>query len=226
MSRQYLEAGIGKPSQYHRVFSGFDLGPYLQSENSQALRTRYGIRETDFVIGKIARLFKLKGHDDLIHIARDLVESCPNIRFLLVGDGVWRARLESKIESLGLNDHFIFTGLVPPTEIPGLTGIMDMLVHLSIREGLPRALPQALAAGKPVVAYDCDGAKEVCQDNETGFLIDAGDLKTFTRRIRDLWESKTLRDRLAAKGHEFILNNFDTPLMVKNIHAIYSDLLR
>ena len=50
---------------------------------------------------------------------------------------------------------------------------MDALVHLSLREGLPRALPQALAAGKPVVAYDCDGAREVCRDGESGFLVPA-----------------------------------------------------
>ena len=58
---------------------------------------------------------------------------------------------------------------------------MDALVHLSLREGLPRALPQALAAGKPVVAYDCDGAQEVCLDNETGFLVPPGDLDQSVR---------------------------------------------
>ncbi len=58
----------------------------------------------------------------------------------------------------------MFTGLVPPSAVPSLVGIMDLLVHLSLREGLPRALPQALAAGRPVAAYDADGAKEVCVD--------------------------------------------------------------
>ena len=89
---------------------------------------------------------------------------------------------EALAKSSGMERHFIFTGLIPPDEVPRYVGIMDALVHLSQREGLPRALPQALAAGKPVVAYDCDGAREVCIENETGFLIRPGDLKKLGRK--------------------------------------------
>ena len=71
------------------------------------------------------------------------------------------------LAGLLMKQHFIFTNLVAPAEIPKLAGIMDVLVHLSLREGLARALPMALAAGKPVIAYDCDGANEVCLENET-----------------------------------------------------------
>ena len=77
---------------------------------------------------------------------------------------IWQSPSASK-------SNFIFTGLVPPAEVPRYVGIMDALAHLSLREGLPRALPQALAAAKPVVAYDCDGAGEVCLEDETGFLV-------------------------------------------------------
>src|SRR5205823_12270192 len=117
---------------------------------------------SDIVVGKIARLFKLKGHDDLIAVAPGLVRDCPRIKFLLVGDGEWRGRLENKVRAIGLEKHFVFTGLVPPEKVPQLIGIMDIVAHLSSREGLPRALPQGMAAGRPVVAYNCDGASEVC----------------------------------------------------------------
>ena len=83
-------------------------------------------------------------------MAPKLIESEPRLKFLLVGDGILREEFEKKLSALGIRDHFVFTGLVPPSQIPALTGIMDILVHLSRREGLPRALPQALAAGKPV----------------------------------------------------------------------------
>ena len=73
---------------------------------------------------------------------------------------------------------------------------MDLLVHLSFREGLPRALPQALAAARPVVAYDCDGASEVCLDNETGFLVKPGDLAGLTERLSRLAGDASLRERL------------------------------
>ena len=72
-------------------------------------------------------------------------------------------------------------GLAEPSKVPPLLGIADALLHLSHREGLPRALPQALAVGKPVIAYACDGAPEVCLEGETGFLTQPGDLQTLCR---------------------------------------------
>ena len=146
MKEQYLAAGIGRPDQYTKVLSGFVLEPFLKAGNDLQLRASLGLAPEDIVIGKIARLFKLKGHDDLLAIAPALVEGCPRIKLLLVGDGPWHSRLEDRVRELGLRKHVVFAGLVPPTEVPRLIGIMDMLVHLSLREGLPRALPQALAA--------------------------------------------------------------------------------
>ena len=60
---------------------------------------------------------------------------------------------------------------MPPERIPALIGAMDVLVHASLREGLARALPQALIAGKPVISYDVDGAREVVMPGETGYLL-------------------------------------------------------
>ena len=197
MTQQYLAAGIGRPEQYTKIFSGFALEPYLSAKNDPQLRARWGLQPDDIVIGKIARLFKLKGHDDLFAVAPELVRRCPRIKFLLVGDGEWRARFENQARSAGFEKHFIFTGLVPPAEVPALVGIMDILVHLSRREGLPRALPQALAAARPVVAYDCDGAREVCFDNETGFLVLPGDLAGLTDRLLQLALDATCANALA-----------------------------
>jgi len=104
----------------------------------------------------------------------------------LVGDGEWRGRFEKLAQAHGMEKRFIFAGLVSPAEVPRYVGIMDALVHLSQREGLPRALPQALAAAKPVVAYDCDGAREVCREGETGFLIESGDLAGLSARLLQL----------------------------------------
>ena len=80
-------------------------------------------------------------------------------------------------------------------------GIMDALVHLSLREGLPRALPQALAAGKPVVAYDCDGAREVCLDGKTGFLVRPGDLTALKNRLLQLADDSALARKIWSSRH-------------------------
>jgi glycosyltransferase involved in cell wall biosynthesis len=224
MTRQYFDAGIGAPERYTRIFSGFNLQPFLTAKNDLELRAKWRIAPDDIVIGKIARLFTLKGHDDLIAVAPRLVRHCPKVKFLLIGDGAWRARLEEKIHALGLKTHFVFTGLIAPADVPQFVGIMDALVHLSLREGLPRALPQALAAARPVVAYDCDGAREVCMDNQTGFLLSPGDLDGLTDRLRRLVEEPSLRERLGRCGEQFVRERFAVERMVDDLHALYRRL--
>jgi glycosyltransferase involved in cell wall biosynthesis len=226
MTRQYLAAGIGRPDQYTRIFSGFNLGPFLAATNDPHLRARFGIAPEDFVIGKIARLCELKGHDDLFAVAPALVRRWPRTKFLLVGDGPWRERFEARVLALGLEKHVVFAGLVAPEAVPPLVGIMDVLVHLSAREGLPRALPQALAVGRPVVAYDCDGAAEVCHDNETGFLLPRGDLAGLSERLLRLAGDPELRQKFGQAGRQFVRERFDVQHMVDELHRLYLHLAR
>ena len=225
MTRQYLAAGIGVPGQYTKIFSGFALDPFLGAVNDIQLRTRFGLQPTDLVVGKIARLFKLKGHDDLFAVAPKLIAECPQIKFLLVGDGEWRHRFEQQARSAGLERHFVFTGLVAPSEVPSLAGIMDIVVHLSLREGLPRALPQSLAAGRPVVAYDCDGAREVCFDNQTGFLVRPGHLNGLVERLLLLARDPKMRQDFGRRGRDFVREHFSVERMVDGLYNLYQKLL-
>lgn len=225
MARQYLAAGIGHPGQYTRILSGFDLDPFLSAgKDREPTRARLGFGPEDLVVGTIARLVPLKGHEELLEAAPQLVRDNPRLRFLLVGDGPLRAALESVIASRGLQRHVVFTGLVPPSEIPALVGSMDVLVHLSRREGLPRALPQALAAGRPVVAYDCDGANEVCLNGRTGYLIQPGNVSALRERLRLLARDPGLRDQLGRQGREMVREAFPVSRMVDDLDNLYRRL--
>jgi glycosyltransferase involved in cell wall biosynthesis len=224
MTRRYLDAGIGKPDQYSRIFSGFELEPFLTSTNDPQLRARLGIAPQDFVIGKNARLCELKGHADLFAVAPKLVRAHPQIKFLLVGDGQYRDKFERWAAAPELAGHFIFTGLVAPETVAAMVGIMDVVVHLSSREGLARALPQALAAARPAVAYDCDGATEVCLDNKTGFLVRLGDLEGLSQRLLQLAKDEGLRARLGMAGREFVQSRFGIQTMVDELYALYKRL--
>jgi glycosyltransferase involved in cell wall biosynthesis len=221
MINQYLKAGIGRQNQYSKIYSGFNLEPYLTARNDPQLRARYGILPDEIVIGKIARLFKLKGHDDLFAVAPAITKQFPKVKFMLVGGGEWEERFKKLAESSGLKDKFIFTGLVPPEEIPSLVGIMDIVVHLSRREGLPRSIAQGLAAGKPVVAYDCDGAREACIDRVTGYLIPAGDTERLATALTYLISSPTLRESLGKSGREIAVRKFSEEEMVNRIYNLY-----
>ena len=119
----------------------------------------------------------------------------------------------------------IFTGLVPPGEVARHVGIMDCLAHLSYREALSRALPQALAAGKPVVAYDFDGADEICLENETGFLVRTGDIEAAAQKLLQLANDSALREKFGNAGQNFVRENFSVEKMVDDQYHVYLKLL-
>jgi glycosyltransferase involved in cell wall biosynthesis len=226
MTRLYLAAGIGRPEMYTRVLSGFQVKPFVHAQNDPALRAQIGFERDAFVIGKIARLSPLKGHDDLFAALHTLLPRCPNARLLILGGGPRRGELDALARKLGIADKVVFTGLVPPGEVSRYVGIMDCLAHLSGREALSRALPQALAAGKPVVAYDFDGADEVCQDGLTGFLVRTGDVATVARRLEQLACNASLRQDLGQCGQHLVKERFDVGRMIDNLHELYLKLAR
>jgi glycosyltransferase involved in cell wall biosynthesis len=225
MTKIHLAAGIGRPEMFTRIFSGFNLQPFFNATNDLALRRQLGLDENHFVIGKIARIFRLKGHADLLAAFAKIIPQVPHARLLFVGDGSLRGEMEKQVHALGLDGKVIFAGLVPPGEVARYVGIMDCVAHLSHREALSRALPQALAAGKPVVAYDFDGADEVCLENKTGFIVHIGDTDAAAQRLLQLANDSALRNRFGRAGAFFVRENFSVEKMVNDQYDVYQKLM-
>ncbi len=222
MTRQALAAGIGEARQYSTIYSGMDVEPFLHPPRDRAaVRHALGIPQDRIVVGTLARLQPLKGHDDILKIAGQLIAGNPQLHFLWIGDGVFRPRFEQAIAAAGLTPHFTFTGLISPADVPGLLPAMDILAHPSYREGLPRALPQALLAGVAVIAYDCDGAAEVCRNRQTGLLVRPGDVNALAEAVAALAGDAALRAALANKGRELCRRQFDAQLMVDKLDELY-----
>ena len=242
MTDLMVEAGVAPREKFTTVYSGMEVEPFLRSaEHRDRVRQELGYRPEHVVIGKIARLFKLKGHDDVIRAAKNVIErDCPNfcvnengtvplkasnVRFLFIGDGIFRDRLEQQIAAAGLSEYFQFTGLVPPERIPELISAMDIVVHASLREGLARVLPQALISGKPVVSYDVDGAREVTINDKTGFLIPPRDIEQLAARLKQLAADPALRDRLGQEGRRRFTEVFRHEHMTKQLRKLYQKVL-
>jgi len=226
MTDLMVAAKVAPRNKFVTIASGMDVEPFLQAEqHRQRVRRQLGIEAHHVVVGKIARFFHLKGHDDLITAAVEVARVHPQVRFLLVGDGILRQSLQQRIERLGLSDHFIFTGLVSPDRVPELIGAMDVLVHTSYREGLARALPQALIAGRPVVSYDVDGAREVTISEETGFLIPPRDVDALSAALVRLVSDSDLRRRLGREGQRRFTEPFRHQTMTRQIRELYQQVL-
>ena len=226
MTDLMVEFGVAPREKFTTIYSGMDVEPFTRAkEHREMTRQKYGFRDEHVVIGKIARLFHLKGHQDLITAAIPVLQRQPNVRFLLVGDGILRETLTQRIAELGLSDHFVFAGLVPPTEVPALIGGMDALVHTSYREGLARALPQALIAGLPVISYDVDGAREVAITGQTGILVPAQDVAALSQALETLAVDDPMRQRMGREGQRRFTEQFDHRTMTARVREVYQQQL-
>lgn len=224
MTDQTLAAGIGRPEQFTKVFSGLETKNFLErptTDKIAALRNKYNIPAEAVVITTVARLFKLKGHEYIIESAKEIAQKHKNVMWLFIGDGKLRQPLEQVISELGLQDRFRFTGLIAPERIGELLHAGDILVHCSLREGLARAIPQALLCGKPVVSFDVDGAREVVLNNRTGYLIRPKDISALSAALEKLIADPELRRQLGETGRELCSREFDRKTMTDRIELVY-----
>lgn len=247
MVEQFVERKIGRPEQYHTVYSGMETEKFLHAapgETREEVRSRLGLAPGDFVIGTVARLAEHKGHDDLLDALSDDLRSRPEWKLLWVGDGWWRERLVARARAMGIGvseldlaaaqpnpsdppqtAQLLIVGLVAAERIPGLVRAMDVLVHPSYREGLPRTVPQALLCGTCPIAYDTDGTPEVCKDMKTGRLVPTGDLVGLRDAIRWAADNPVPRAALAARGREECRVRFDAERMVNELERVYRQVL-
>lgn len=226
MREQFLAARIGRPEQYLTIYSGMEVDRFINPQWQRSeVRRELRFHEEDFIVGTVARLAENKGHDDLLDALEPVMRNHANVRLLWVGDGWWRERLLERVRTMGLQDRVVTTGLVPPEHIPKYMQAMDVLVHPSYREGLPRTVTQALLSALPVVAYDVDGTKEVCITGETGRLVSPGDLAGLREAV--IWMMEHARERAAMgqRGREMCRHRFAASTMVNELEKVYAAVL-
>ena len=242
MTRQFLARGIGRAEQYVTVYSGMETRAFLEptlGQDRARIRRKLGLRDSDFVVGTVARLAQHKGHDDLLEALGDVLRERTHMKLLWVGDGWWRERLVARAKGVGLSvaqldahseadrdpaetANIILTGLVPPERVPGLVRAMDVLAHPSSREGLPRTVPQALLCGVCPVAYDVDGTGEICREMQTGRLVKLGDIRGLREAVLWLSEHPMERAEMARAGREECAEKFSTERMVQELEKVYA----
>ena len=139
--------------------------------------------------------------------------------------GFSKKKLKAQAKQLGIEENIIFTGLVSTENIPVLLKVMDMVVHVSLREGLPRVIPQAFLSERPVVAFDIDGAHDIIQDGVNGYLVQPKNIEILADRILKLVQNPRLRSDFCLAGKKVALELFSKEKMVRDITALYDEFL-
>jgi glycosyltransferase involved in cell wall biosynthesis len=221
--------GIGRADQHLTIFSGIELDRFLSVRDRisvEEAKRQAGIPPGALVVGKIARLFPLKGHEQFLAAAREIARRMPDVYFMLVGDGPLRDQVIADAERAGLGNRLVLTGRVPPEAVPQYIQAMDVVVHTSLREGIARVLPQAGAVGKPVVTFAMDGAPEVIRDAISGYLVAPLDTDAIAARTVELLLDADRRRIFGDAGRAFASEHFSVERMVKRVNEVYFDLLQ
>jgi len=159
------------------VRPGIDPRPFQQGlvgEDRERLRRELGAAPGTRLVGTVACLKPQKAPEDFIEVAKLVTQSQPNVRFVLVGDGELRAKIESLIARYDLHDCVHLTGW--RRDIPAVMHAFDLFLLTSHWEGLPRVLLEARVAGLPIVATQVGGADEVVVGPRIGELCQRGDV--------------------------------------------------
>jgi UDP-GlcNAc:undecaprenyl-phosphate GlcNAc-1-phosphate transferase len=228
ISEAAIARGIGHPAQHTTIFSGIELDLFLSARERLTVaeaKRRAGIPEDAPVVGKIARMFPFKGHEQFFEVAAAIARQSPETWFLLVGDGPLREELRAEAARLGIADRVVMTGRVPPESVPDYIQAMDVVVHTSLREGIARVLPQAGAVGKPVVTFHLDGAPEVVRDGISGYLVPPLDVARAAERTLELLADPERRRIFGEAGRAFAAEHFSVEAMVDRIASVYVELL-
>ncbi|MBI3098349.1 MAG: glycosyltransferase family 4 protein [Planctomycetes bacterium] len=227
MTDQAVAAGVAPRSKFITIRSGMEMETFERPHpEAGSIRTRFGIPSGVDLVTCVARLFPHKGHGDLLEAMERVIGKRPATHLLLVGDGILRASLEGRASRGELAGRVHFAGLVAPDLIPACLQASDVVVHPSYREGLARVIPQALLAGKPVVSYDVDGAREVVEDGVTGRRVRPGDVEALAGATLDLLANRSGAAAMAERGRVRCRGMFDHRKMVEEIKGCYLDLLR
>ena len=225
--RKVERAGIIKHGQCVCARSGMDLDRFLHPKPERdAIRAAWGVPEDAVVMGTIGRVHTGKGQDVLVDLAPRLCEACPDLRIVIIGTGPLSEPLQEKVRAQGLADKVIFPGSFPPEEMPEVISSLDMLIHVSEREGLARVIVQSLACGKPVISYDLDGSPEVITDRVNGRLLPPHDPEAVYQAVAELARDADLRARWGAMGPPAVNPAFRAEMMVRQIADEYEHLLK
>ncbi|HXM54756.1 MAG TPA: glycosyltransferase family 4 protein [Candidatus Dormibacteraeota bacterium] len=202
---------------------GFDL-ERLVGGAREALRAELGVSAEAPVAGIVGRLAPVKNHRLFLAACRRLHERLPAARFLVVGDGELAPELHAEAARLGLDGVVLFTGW--RRDLADVYAALDVAVCCSLNEGVPVALIEAGAAGRPVVATDVGGVSDLVEDGVNGLLVPSGDADALAGVIETLLRDRELAARMGREGARIAVAGYGAQRLVDDTAALYHALWR
>lgn len=212
-----------KPEKVIAIPNGVDLKEFDPKIDGEKIRKEFGIPVQSPVVGIIGRMYWEKGQEYFIRAIPKIIESVSEAKFLIVGDGPLRSKLEHLARQLKISEHCIFTGL--RMDAPEIIAIFGIGVLSSIKEGFPFTILEYMAMAKPVVATSICGNPEAVENGKTGILIPARDPQALANAAIDLLQNKAKAQHMGQAGRLLVEQKFNAERMVRDIERVYEDLI-
>jgi glycosyltransferase involved in cell wall biosynthesis len=220
--RMAVELGVEAAEKTCTIPNGIDLSPFGHADRD-AIRRKLGFDSSAVLIGAVGRMEAPKGFPYLLRAIPEVVRSIPSAQFIIAGDGELRPELENEARRAGIADRAHFIGF--QRDVPDLLAGLDIFTQPSLWEGLPISLIEALAAGKPIVATDIEGNREIVDDGRTGLIVPPGDSRALAAAIVSLASDPARAKRLGRSARTAALERFSERRMVRQVLSTYDRLV-
>ncbi len=231
--------GIAGPEKVREIpFLGFDLSKFKKlSGDNLTFRNHYMSQLDDkvLVVGIIGRLARVKNHRMFLDAVKNIKDwgRIDLFKFIIVGNGELKAKLIDYSRDLAIQDYVSFIGW--QEDMPSVYHSLDMVALTSLNEGTPVTLIEAMAAGKPVIATDVGGVRDLFGTTENhageielarnGVLIPSGRSDLLAKALIFLSEEEDLRKNMADNAEDFVFKKFSTEKLVKEMESLYCTLV-
>jgi glycosyltransferase involved in cell wall biosynthesis len=196
---------------------------FFEVRKNREARAGYKLDIRSAVITNVGILRSVKGHEVTLRSVKTVIESFPDARFLIVGDGPRKDTLVNFTRELGIERHVVFSGFIK--NIPEVYSFSDVAVLSSWSEGLPQGLLQAMAAGVPVVATKVGGVPEVVIHERTGILVEPGDHEGLAKGIIRILRDPDLASKITGNAKDLVMKEHSADHMIDKLETLYNGLL-
>lgn len=205
--------------------NGIDTNRFIEDQASRiAWREKLSIAQDAPVVGIVAALRSEKNHDLFLEAARRTLQTLPEARFVIAGDGPERPRLEALAVEKNISQQVHFIGSTP--DIPGVLSMVDIFSLTSHNEAKPVSILEALSCQRPVAATAVGSVNESVVEGVTGFLVPAGDEAAMADRWVRLLSDAALRQKMGSAGRHHVIENSSLDSMTTGYMELIESIFR
>ena len=217
--------GVARSEKFSVVPLGLDLAPMFcaRARYRGALRAELGVAPESPMVGIVGRLFPIKNHALFLNAAARLAAVRPDVRYVVVGDGVLRSELEDLARRRELAGRVFFTGW--RHDLAAIYADLDVLVVSSRNEGTPVSAIEAMAAGCAVVATRVGGLPDLIDDGRTGILVAADDPGAMATAVGSVLTDTDASTSMRAEARVDVERRFMASRLVQDMQSLYLELL-